>query len=212
MGGVCSGPRNGRFRIDRRRKGRCGRLDIRHRPRQESSLLRRRSDRQRNRCGIDRDIPQILRASALEDFRLLGERCHLALAASASRTMSNLIRCIKRHDEMLACETHIESLTLHRFARRKFEHLACHRLNESDRTSEQRRWSCVAHLRLVLGRQPLDILRLGLAFEFRCQLCGLVLRSLWLRLLHAFTHNILSCMTCVGLSHHANCNTIKAGG
>jgi len=208
MGGVCSSPSNGRFRIDRSRKGRCGRLDIRHRPKQERPLGGRRTDRQRNRCGIDRHIPQILRAGALKDLRLLGQRCHLGLAASARSAVSDLLGLIHRHEEMLAGETHIEPLCLQCLARRQLEHLARHRLDETDRTSEQSRWSCIAHLRLVVGRQPLDILRLGLAFEFRCQLCGLVLRSLWLRLLHAFTHNILSCMGCVGLSHHANCNTI----
>ena len=43
MGGVCSSPRNGRFRIDRRRKGRCGHLGVLHRPRQERPLGGRRS-------------------------------------------------------------------------------------------------------------------------------------------------------------------------
>ena len=166
MGGVCSSPSNGRFRIDRSRKGRCGRLDIRHRPRQESSGGRL-DDRQRNRCGIDRHIPQVLWASALEYLRLLGEAAHLVLPTSTRSTVSDLLGLIHRHEEMLACETHIEPLCLQCLARRKFEHLACHRLDETDRTSEQSRWSCIAHLRLVVGRQPLDILRLGLAFEFR---------------------------------------------
>jgi len=126
-------------------------------PDQESSLLGRRSDRQRNCCGIDRDIPQIFRAGALEDLRLLWQRCHLAAHVTSARSaVSDQVRCIHRHDEMLACETHTEPLCLQRLTRRQLEHLRCHRLDERDRTIEQSRWSRIAHLRLVLRRESLS--------------------------------------------------------
>ena len=158
MGGVCSSPTNGRFRIDRH-------------------------------------IPQILRACALEDLRLLGERCHLVLSATARSAVTDLLGLIHRHEEMLASKAHIEPLPLHRLARRQLEHLACHRLDERDRTIEQSRWSRIAHLRLVVGRESLNILRLGLAFEFRrrivFQLCAI--NNVWILDFHFSDQFLLPC-------------------
>ena len=68
MGGVCSSPSNGRFRIDRSRKGRCGHLEVLHRPGQESSGGRRSpqttgASSQWHPC-LDRDLAAWVFASA----------------------------------------------------------------------------------------------------------------------------------------------------
>ena len=135
-------------------------------PDQESSSGGRIGDRERNRCGIDRDIPQILRARRFEDFRFFGERCHLVDLASARLAVADLFRVGKRQKEMHARIAGVESLGLQFVRCRLLKNLARHRLDKTYCTSNECRWSRIVYFFLVVLGESLDVLLFCFAFEF----------------------------------------------
>ena len=121
-------------------------------PDQESSLGGRIGNWERDRCGIDRDIPQIFRATRFQDLGFRGQRCHCVDLATARLAMPDLFGVSKRQKEMHARIAGVESLGLQLVRRGLLKDLARHRLNKRHGTSNECRWSCIVYFFLSTSR------------------------------------------------------------